>query len=237
MINKPHNTFEQRDRNTRPGVAQRNKPLTLGGVALLVLAALIYQFVLHPAQHGTPGRATSPSPSPSQPPPPAPTTAPSSDQPPRATGNQATRPLPRNQAIPPVTDRRGNVIAINKADGQLIKELFDTGRSDIVVSVKGKVKKVLSDDNEGSRHQKFIVEFADATVPGTAKGSKSVPISVLVAHNIDLAPRVPLDEGDEVTLKAEYEWSEKGGVLHWTHRDPGGRHAAGSITHKGRVYQ
>ncbi|BFL70440.1 hypothetical protein SKB0120_15020 [Moraxella osloensis] len=39
--------------------------------------------------------------------------------------------------------------------------------------------KVLKDDNEGSRHQKFLVKIDN--YPN---------ITVLIAHNIDLAPRI-----------------------------------------------
>ncbi len=93
------------------------------------------------------------------------------------------------------------------------------------VSATGTVIRVLPDDNEGSRHQRFILRL------GTGQ-------TLLVAHNIDLAPRVPsLREGDTVSFYGEYEPNAQGGVIHWTHHDPAGRHTAGWLEHAGRRYQ
>lgn len=98
-------------------------------------------------------------------------------------------------------------------------------RSGDQVQGSGRVIRVLSDDNEGSRHQRFIVELS----PGR---------TLLVAHNIDLAPRVQsIRTGDTVAFYGEYEWNDRGGVIHWTHRDPRGRHSDGWIEHNGRRYQ
>ena len=85
--------------------------------------------------------------------------------------------------------------------------------------------RVLPDDNSGSRHQRFILRLDSGQ-------------TVLVAHNIDLAPRLDLlKEGDTVSFSGEYEWNEKGGVIHWTHRDPNGNHAAGWLKYNGQIYQ
>jgi hypothetical protein len=106
-----------------------------------------------------------------------------------------------------------------------ISQAFADGRSNIQVEGQGHVSKILKDDNDGSRHQRFIVQLDSGR-------------TVLIAHNIDLAPRVDgLREGDVVSFYGEYEWNNKGGVIHWTHADPQGRHPAGWIRHNGRTYQ
>ena len=98
-------------------------------------------------------------------------------------------------------------------------------RSGDQVRGSGTVTRVLADDNEGSRHQRFIVELS----PGR---------TLLIAHNIDLAPRIPsLRSGDTVSFFGEYEWNDRGGVIHWTHHDPRGSHVGGWLEHKGRRYQ
>ena len=87
---------------------------------------------------------------------------------------------------------------------------FRARRSDVWVEGKGTVEAILPDDREGSRHQKFIVRI-------------DRDLTILVSHNIDLAPRAPLDKGDRVSFRGEYVWNAKGGLVHWTHHDPGGR--------------
>ena len=93
------------------------------------------------------------------------------------------------------------------------------------VEGQGTVVRMLADDNNGSRHQCFIVRLDSG-------------LTLLVSHNIDLAPRVDtLRAGDAIAFYGEYEWSSKGGVIHWTHHDPQGRHPGGWLKHSGRTYQ
>lgn len=111
------------------------------------------------------------------------------------------------------------------ADNAVIEQAYRQQRSDLLVEGEGKVVKLLPDDNRGSRHQRFILRL-------------STGLTLLVAHNIDLAPRVDdLKEGDSVAFSGEYEWSQKGGTLHWTHHDPVKRHAGGWLRHAGKAYQ
>lgn len=97
-------------------------------------------------------------------------------------------------------------------------------RSNLIVELSGVVQKNLKDDTKGSPHQRFLLRLANGH-------------TLLVAHNIALAPRVPLQAGDQVSVHGEYEWNNKGGVVHWTHHDPKGRHPGGWIRLAGKTYQ
>ena len=93
------------------------------------------------------------------------------------------------------------------------------------VSGSGTVIRILPDDVSGGRHQRFLLRLHSGA-------------TLLVAHNIDIAPRVePLHEGDIVEYQGEFAWNPKGGVVHWTHHDPAGRHPAGWLRHGGRTFQ
>ncbi len=106
-----------------------------------------------------------------------------------------------------------------------IARAFQQRQSDLQVRSSGQVIAVLPDDHEGSRHQKFILELPNGQ-------------TVLVAHNIDLAPRIQnIQRQDQVEFYGEYEYSDKGGVIHWTHHDPARKHVDGWLKHQGRTYQ
>lgn len=114
--------------------------------------------------------------------------------------------------------------AVGRDAGRL-EEAFDQQQSNVQVQAAGEVVRTLADDNDGSRHQRIIVRMPSGQ-------------TVLIAHNIDLAPRVDgLRPGDRVAFFGEYEWNPQGGVVHWTHRDPAGQHVAGWLEVAGRRYQ
>lgn len=110
-------------------------------------------------------------------------------------------------------------------DQHKIMKAYQQQISNIQVQSKGEVKAILADDNDGSRHQKMILKLENG-------------LTVLVAHNIDLAPRVEgLRKGEIVEFYGEYEYSPKGGVIHWTHHDPQGKHVDGWLKYQGKSYQ
>lgn len=113
----------------------------------------------------------------------------------------------------------------NSSSDALLSRAYSNQESGVQVSGQGVVVRLLPDDNDGSRHQKFIIELTTGQ-------------TLLVAHNIDIAPRVSsIREGDLIEFNGEYEWNEKGGVIHWTHRDPNGSHVSGWLKNQGQTFQ
>lgn len=81
----------------------------------------------------------------------------------------------------------------------------------------GNIIKVLKDDTDGSRHQRFLVKL---------DGYPN--ITILIAHNIDLAARIPAVQAQTpIQFYGEYIYNPQGGVVHWTHKDPAARHQDG----------
>lgn len=113
----------------------------------------------------------------------------------------------------------------SQSDDSVLQQAYNNRQSDLQVQGGGVVIKILPDDLEGSRHQRFVLRLNSGQ-------------TLIVAHNIALAPRISgLNRGDKVEFYGEYEWNAKGGVIHWTHRDPGGRHAGGWLRHEGKTYE
>src|SRR6266487_2657680 len=113
--------------------------------------------------------------------------------------------------------RLSNTVVTGNDTDQMLARAFARQRSGFQVEGEGAVTRILRDDNDGGRHQRFIIRLGSAQ-------------TLLVAHNIDLAPRiVGLKVGDRVLFNGEYEWNPQGGVIHWTHRDRDGHHTDGWI--------
>jgi len=129
------------------------------------------------------------------------------------------------QAPEPANVRDSVPGSLASGSDSVLADAYANRRSNLQVSGEGTVTRLLPDDNKGSRHQRFIVALASGQ-------------TLLVAHNIDVAPRIgSLRAGDRVQFSGEYEWNDKGGVIHWTHRTASGPHPGGWIIHGGQTYQ
>ena len=113
---------------------------------------------------------------------------------------------------------------LSSESDRILQSAFENRTRKLEVEGRGVVRRILPDDNEGNRHQRFILELSSGQ-------------TLLVAHNVDLAARIPsLQPGDEVEFRGEYDWNPDGGVIHWTHHDPAGKHLMGWLKHKGKIY-
>ena len=81
----------------------------------------------------------------------------------------------------------------------------------------------MRDDDEDARHQRFIIDVGNRQ-------------TLLIAHNIDLAKRVPVGMGDRVHVRGVYEWNDLGGLVHWTHHDPLEDEEGGWIRYRSKTY-
>lgn len=120
---------------------------------------------------------------------------------------------------------KGGTSRYTLTDLTVLENAFSQQTSNLQILVLGRVIRVLSDDTTGDRHQRFIVELSNGQ-------------TLLVAHNIDIAPRLDgLQVGEELYVYGEYDWNAEGGVLHWTHHDPSGGHTDGWIEWRGVVFR
>lgn len=115
----------------------------------------------------------------------------------------------------------------NACQNDTVVKAFKAQQSDIQVKGCGTIIKALPDDNEGRRHQKILIELDGVSSKQT----------LLLVHNIDLAPRVAqVSRGTALSFYGEYVYNDKGGLVHWTHRDPAARHQGGWIDSGGVRY-
>ncbi|MDP2720467.1 MAG: DUF3465 domain-containing protein [bacterium] len=102
-----------------------------------------------------------------------------------------------------------------------VEEAFEKNISDIPLTIEGKVTEILADDNGETPHQRFIVTIHSGH-------------TVLVAHNLERAYRVPVKVGDRVEVRGTYVWNKYGGILHNTHHDDRGIHEDGWVNFVGK---
>lgn len=108
---------------------------------------------------------------------------------------------------------------------KILGDAFKNQTNNIQIHCVGLVNRLLSDDLDGDKHQRFILKISSGQ-------------TLLIAHNIDLSTKVlGLKVGDKVEFFGEYEWNEQGGVIHWTHKDPNQKHIDGWLKHNGTKYE
>ncbi len=113
--------------------------------------------------------------------------------------------------------------AKNNKRAAALNPVYDKRHTGTWIEGSGIVRRMVPDDNDGSRHQRFVLDARNGQ-------------TLLIAHNIDLAERIPVGVGDRIRFRGMYEWNEYGGLVHWTHRDPLGVEDGGFVKFRRRTY-
>ncbi|MDQ2858547.1 MAG: DUF3465 domain-containing protein [Candidatus Eremiobacteraeota bacterium] len=102
-------------------------------------------------------------------------------------------------------------------------------RSRVEVTASGSIVRLLGNRvGRSGEHAGFLLHLRGAAGHG---------LTVRVEDNVDLTGRLELTEGADAEVRGEYIYTARGGVIHYTHRDPRGHHAAGYVRTGGRFYQ
>jgi hypothetical protein len=109
-----------------------------------------------------------------------------------------------------------------------VYDAWRTHRSRIEVTASGSVAHLLGTRvGPSGPHEGFLLHLNGAAGRG---------LTVRVEDNVDLTGPIPLDEGDSVEVHGEYIYDPRGGLIHYTHLDPRGRHEPGYVRVNGKVY-
>jgi hypothetical protein len=104
--------------------------------------------------------------------------------------------------------------------------VYSAQRSHAEVVADGTVTRIFGiRAGRASPHEGFLMRLASGC-----------NLVVRVEANTDFTGPIPLANGQHVIVKGEYEYYPLGGVIHWTHRDPRGRHEGGYINAGGTSY-
>jgi hypothetical protein len=140
-------------------------------------------------------------------------------------------------ALTPVNSRRALLVALIGAslcacagsqapDDAAVCGAFSAQRSGVEVVAQGMVTRVLGvQAGRSSPHEGFLLRL-----------DSGCAIVVRVEVNTDFTGSIPLSVGERVLVKGDYEYYSRGGVIHWTHRDPRGHHENGYVDVSGTMY-
>jgi hypothetical protein len=125
-----------------------------------------------------------------------------------------------------VTSLSSACAATQSPNNPAVCSAYADQRSHVEVVADGAVTRLLGvQPGRVSPHEGFLLHLASGC-----------SLVVRVETNTDFTGPIPLALGEHVLVKGEYEYYPLGGVIHWTHRDPRGRHEGGYVAAKGTVY-
>ena len=121
----------------------------------------------------------------------------------------------------------GGCVPSEQADNGKICGLYASGASDVEVIGQGSVLAILGTRNGPSGvHEGFLLKLTGGC-----------DLMVRVETNVGITGPLPLHPGETATVKGVFDDDADGGVIHWTHHDPSGRHIAGYVEAGGKIYQ
>jgi len=114
-----------------------------------------------------------------------------------------------------------------QANNGQICSLYSSGQGGVEVIGQGTVLAVLGTrEGRSGQHEGFLLRL-----------HQQCDLMVRVETNVDITGPVPVRDGEIVTVKGQFENDPMGGVIHWTHHDPRGRHVSGYVEAGGKLYQ
>lgn len=109
-----------------------------------------------------------------------------------------------------------------------VYDAWQNGRSRLEVTATGKITRLFGiRAGPSGLHEGFLVRLSGAAGHG---------LTVRVEDNVDITGLIPLSAGENVEVRGEYIYDESGGLIHFTHHDPRGRHAGGYVRVRDKVY-
>lgn len=108
-------------------------------------------------------------------------------------------------------------------DSEIVRAVVNRRRVDFVEGRGMVVIRTLADDNNGLRHQKWVVQLSNGS-------------SMMAVYNLDMCERVALKVGDHVAMGGQFVWTNQGALLHWLHYDPRKTRPDGYVEVNGKVY-
>lgn len=106
----------------------------------------------------------------------------------------------------------------------VVEQAFYAKQSNLMVEVDGEVVRTIRPGAGNRGYQEFQMRMPNGQL-------------ILVVHEHAHDKQVPVTERDQVKVRGNYQWTELGGVIRGTQRDPSMQRRHGWIEHKGKRYQ
>ncbi len=108
-------------------------------------------------------------------------------------------------------------------DSEIVRALENRKMVNFIQGANLVVTRILPEDTRGNPHQLWMARLSSGS-------------QVKIIYNLDMGERVPLKVGDVFSVGGQFLWTNKGGLIHWTHEDPRKNRPDGYVILDGQVY-